>query len=67
MITLCGFGCFHGNVISETRDLGAQWAIEETGLRYRDQALNHSFDDLDGHVWEIMWMDLWGLEQTKYR
>jgi glutathione S-transferase len=34
MITLYGFGRVHRQVIGETRDLRAQWALEETGLPY---------------------------------
>jgi hypothetical protein len=34
MITLYGFGRVHEKVICETRDLRAQWALEETGLPY---------------------------------
>jgi glutathione S-transferase len=32
MITLYGFGRVHRPVIGGTRDLRAQWALEETGL-----------------------------------
>jgi glutathione S-transferase len=32
MITLHGFGRVHRQVIGETRDLRAQWTLEETGL-----------------------------------
>jgi glutathione S-transferase len=48
MITLYGFGRVHREVIGETRDLRAQWALEETGLPYRVHALNHSAGELDG-------------------
>lgn len=42
MITLYGFGRVHEKVIGETRDLRAQWALEETGLPYRVQPLDHT-------------------------
>jgi hypothetical protein len=32
MITLYGFGRVHRQAIGGTRDLRAQWALEETGL-----------------------------------
>jgi glutathione S-transferase len=31
--------------------LGAQWALEETGLSYRVDALDHTGDELDGVVY----------------
>ncbi len=42
MITLYGFGRVHEKVIGETRDLRAQWALEETGLPYRVRPLDHT-------------------------
>jgi glutathione S-transferase len=42
MITLYGFGRVFRPVIGETRDLRAQWALEETGLPYRVHALDHT-------------------------
>jgi hypothetical protein len=33
MITLCGFGRVHRQVIGLTRDLRAQWALEEPAHR----------------------------------
>jgi glutathione S-transferase len=48
MITLYGFGRVHREVIGETRDLRAQWALEETGLPYRVHALDHTGGELDG-------------------
>ena len=47
MITLYGFGRVHPRVIGETRDLRAQWALEETGLPYRVHALDHTGGELD--------------------
>ena len=48
MITLYGFGRVHREVIGETRDLRAQWALEETELPYRVHALDHTGGELDG-------------------
>jgi glutathione S-transferase len=48
MITLYGFGRVLRPVIGETRDLRAQWALEETGLPYRVHALDHTGGELDG-------------------
>jgi glutathione S-transferase len=48
MITLYGFGRVHRQVIGETRDLRAQWALEETGLPYRVHGLDHTGGELDG-------------------
>ncbi|SDX47470.1 glutathione S-transferase [Albimonas donghaensis] len=42
MITLHGFGKLFPAVIGETRDLRAQWALEETGLPYRVRGLDHA-------------------------
>lgn len=42
MITLYGFGRVHPIVIGETRDLRAQWALEESGLPYRVHGLDHT-------------------------
>ncbi|MBC8119933.1 MAG: glutathione S-transferase family protein [Burkholderiaceae bacterium] len=47
MITLYGFGHVHQKVIGETRDLRAQWALEETGLPYRVHPLDHTGGELD--------------------
>ena len=55
MITRYGFGRVHRQVIGETRDLRAQWALEETGLPYRVHALDHT--DGDG-AWHVGWC--WG-------
>ena len=48
MITLYGFGnmSFSGGV-GETKDLWAQWVLEETGLPYRVHALDHAGGELD--------------------
>lgn len=42
MITLYGFGRLFRPAIGETRDLRAQWALEETGLPYRVHPLDHT-------------------------
>ena len=48
MITLYGFGRIFREGIGETKDLRAQWALEETGLPYRVHALDHTGGELDG-------------------
>jgi hypothetical protein len=48
MITLYGFGRIHPGMIGEGRDLRAQWALEETGLPYRFNALDYIAGELDG-------------------
>jgi glutathione S-transferase len=35
MLTLHGFGNIFAGGVGETKDLRAQWALEETGLPYR--------------------------------
>jgi glutathione S-transferase len=47
MLTLYGFGNIFPEGRGETKDLRAQWALEETGLPYRVHALDHSAGDLD--------------------
>ena len=47
MITLYGFGRIFPEGIGETKDLWAQWVLEETGLPYRVHALDHTAGDLD--------------------
>ena len=46
MVTLCGFGRIFRPVIGETRDLRAQWALEETGLPYRAHGLDYTGGEL---------------------
>jgi glutathione S-transferase len=48
MITLYGFGNIFPEGRGETKDLRAQWALEETGLPYRVYALDHAGGELDG-------------------
>jgi glutathione S-transferase len=48
MITLYGFGRIFRPVIGETRDLRAQWALEETGLPYRVHGLDHTGGEING-------------------
>jgi glutathione S-transferase len=47
MITLYAFGNIFPEGRGETKDLWAQWALEETGLPYRVHALDHGAGDLD--------------------
>jgi glutathione S-transferase len=51
MITLYGFGNIFPEGRGETKDLRAQWALEETGLPYRVHALDHSAGELDGDAY----------------
>lgn len=48
MITLYGFGRIFPEGRGETKDLRAQWALEETGLPCRVHALDHTGGELDG-------------------
>src|SRR6187431_231224 len=48
MITLYGFGTIFPEGRGETKDLWAQWALEELGLPYRVHALDHTGGELDG-------------------
>ncbi|HUS27509.1 MAG TPA: glutathione S-transferase, partial [Kofleriaceae bacterium] len=47
MITLYGFKRIFPEGIGETKDLRAQWVLEETGLPYRVHGLDHGAGDLD--------------------
>jgi glutathione S-transferase len=51
MITLYGFGRIFRESHGETKDLRAQWALEETGLPYRVHALDHTGGELDGDAY----------------
>jgi glutathione S-transferase len=51
MITLYGFGRIFPEGRGETKDLWAQWALEETGLPYQVHALDHTAGDLDGDAY----------------
>src|ERR1700754_3734212 len=51
MITLYGFGNIFREGHGETKDLRAQWALEETGLPYRVHALDHGGGELDGEAY----------------
>lgn len=51
MITLYGFGNICPEGRGETKDLRAQWALEETRLPYRVHALDHSGGELDGDAY----------------
>jgi glutathione S-transferase len=51
MITLYGFGSIFPEGRGETKDLRAQWALEETGLPYRVHALDHTGGELDSDAY----------------
>jgi glutathione S-transferase len=51
MITLFAFGTIFPEGRGETKDLRAQWALEEMGLPYRVHALDHTAGDLDGDAY----------------
>ena len=51
MLTLYGFGRIFPEGRGETKDLRAQWALEELGLPYRVHALDHTAGELDGDVY----------------
>jgi glutathione S-transferase len=51
MITLYGFGTIFPEGVGETKDLRAQWALEEIGLPYRVHALDHTAGELDGEAY----------------
>src|SRR4051794_2378808 len=51
MITLYGFGRIFQEGHGETKDLWAQWALEETGLPYRVHSLDHTGGELDGEAY----------------
>jgi glutathione S-transferase len=51
MITLYGFGNIFPAGRGETKDLRAQWALEEVGLPYRVHALDHAGGELDGDAY----------------
>lgn len=51
MITLYGFGNIFAEGHGETKDMRAQWALEELGLPYRVHALDHGGGELDGEAY----------------
>jgi len=51
MITLYGFGRIFPEAHGETKDLRAQWALEETGLPYRVHALDHTGGECTGEAY----------------
>src|SRR3954451_20204054 len=51
LITLYGFGRIFPEGHGETKDLWAQWALEETGLPYQVHALDHTGGELDGEAY----------------
>jgi glutathione S-transferase len=52
MITLYGFGRIFPEGHGETKDLRAQWALEEIGLPYRVHALDHTAGELDSEAYK---------------
>jgi glutathione S-transferase len=51
MITLYGFKRIFPDGVGETKDLRAQWALEETGLPYQVHALDQPGGELDGDAY----------------
>jgi glutathione S-transferase len=51
MITLYCFGRIFPEGVGETKDLRAQWALEETGLPYRVHALDQTAGELDSEAY----------------
>jgi glutathione S-transferase len=51
MITLYGFGRIFPEGRGETKDLWAQWALEETGLPYKVHALDHTGGELNSEAY----------------
>jgi len=51
MITLYGFRTIFPGGVGETKDLRAQWALEETGLPYRVHALDHTAGELQSDAY----------------
>lgn len=51
MLTLYAFRTIFPDGIGETKDLRAQWALEETGLPYRVHALDHTAGELDSDAY----------------
>ena len=51
MITLYGFGTIFPEGVGETKDLRAQWALEETGLPYRVHAVDHTGGEHEGEAY----------------
>ncbi len=51
MITLYAFGRIFPAGIGETKDLRAQWALEELALPYRVHALDHTGGELDSDAY----------------
>jgi glutathione S-transferase len=51
MITLYGFANIFPGGEGETKDLRAQWALEEIGLAYRVHALDHAGGECDGEAY----------------
>lgn len=54
MITLYGFGNMFPGGEGETKDLRAQWALEESGLPYRVHALDYLGGELDTPAYKAL-------------
>lgn len=51
MLTLYGFRTIFPGGVGETKDLRAQWALEEAGLPYRVHALDQTAGELDSDAY----------------
>ncbi len=51
MITLYGFRTIFPDGIGETKDLRAQWALEESGLPYRAHGIDHTAGEHRGEAY----------------
>ena len=51
VITLYAFANIFPGGVGETKDLRAQWALEEIGLPYRVHALDHTGGELDSDAY----------------
>ena len=51
MITLYGFGRVFREAHGESKDLRAQWALEETGLPYRVHPVDHTGGEHEGEAY----------------
>ncbi|MGE0548859.1 MAG: glutathione S-transferase family protein [Kofleriaceae bacterium] len=54
MITLYAFRTIFAGGVGETKDLRAQWALEETGLPYRVHALDQIAGDLESDAYSCI-------------
>lgn len=51
MLTLYGFATIFAEGVGETKDLRAQWALEETGLAYRVHGVDHTAGEHNGEAY----------------